>query len=139
MDQFREEIKDDYIMELDLNPITYDERRGIDRKRSDPKPYDKLDDADRIIIRIARKCFKSKKQLKRTFAALYHCYTLPQTQRYLSEHAHKDVEDDIPIKTVQTYMKRVIDEITKVINNDDSLKKDIHNAIKKEYERRKNK
>jgi hypothetical protein len=137
--QFREDIKDNFIWELNITPSDYDERRGASRihQSSSMKPY-KYDDADKIIINTAHKCLQKKRQLLRVFSIGYHCYTLQQMQTLLSDYAHKDVAGLLPKTTIQTYMNRVIDEITKMINNNDLLRQDIHNAIKKEYERRNN-
>jgi len=135
MNSFREDIKDPYIIALDIIPIDYDEKRGVNRLKLSNNRYI-YDEADKIIIRTFYKHMGNKRQLHRTFSALYHCYTLAQTVKYLSDSSHNDVNDALKIDTVRTYIKRVKDGLKKAIDSDDSLKINILDAIKEEYERR---
>lgn len=136
--KFREDIKDKYIWGLDINPLEYDEKRGIDRIRGSRHKY-VYDKADKIIIRTAKECLRKKRQLLRTFASLYHCHTLRQTQIYLSSSKHWDVEKELPLTTVQKYMARVLKILGDEIHKRSELKENIETEIKNEYAKNSNK
>jgi len=138
MDSYREEIKDGFISELGINPISYDEKRGYDRtsSRSSSKSY-VYDTADEILLKVANEYLHAnrKHQLFRTFIALYYCRNIFQTQRLLSSHSHKDVENELPIETIRTYKKRSKDIILKALGDDNILKEKLLKAIQIEYDK----
>jgi hypothetical protein len=139
LDSFREDIKDGFILEIGINPIEYDRKRGIDRLKSKSNKKNYIyDEADRIILKeVHNNLSKKKKQLHRTFLCLYDCKTLVQTRAYLSlnarKNAHKNENGLISMSTIQKYMKRAKKILREALNNDANVRSKIQSAIMDEY------
>jgi len=124
---FRSDIKDDYIIELGISPIEYDALRGFPRVKFNQYVYQN-DTTDNIFIGIAHKHLrkKNRKALYKTFLSLYQCYSITETQRYLS---------GIKISSIKKYMLRIIIIFNEIIDNDKILRGEILGSIKEEYDK----
>ena len=141
MHRIRKEIKNEFIACLGINPLDYDRKRGVRAPFSiDWYEYDEFDG---IVMRIANEVLKVRRKkgggggkhgsVLDAFWYLYACYSEKETCEYVMKK-NKDGELE-PLKedTVKAYTRRAIKAVKESIQNNEETKKEINNAISRQY------